>query len=591
MNTTITSLARAAALATVWYAAILAAPQQQPARDAPAAPAPISGTASVVGIVVFDDAPPRPARRAAVTVTNAENNRAVRTYTDDEGRFMLSRLPAGRYLLTALKAGHVTFTYGSPRLGLPASAIVLAEGQTFSAGTLKMLRGAVITGMVRGALGRPMPGVSVLATPFQVVAGERRAMGSIQTSFATTDDRGIYRMFGLAPGSYLVSVQSRFGNSTDMAQPTEAEYRAAAAPTGSGPMPASGPNVIFAPTIFPGVADESVAVPVVLSAGEERTGVDMQLQLIATAKVSGTILGVGGQPMISAIRMFARGGTILGESLGALGAVSQGTLDGAFSISGVAPGAYQLLALAAPLLANGQPPPVASLWAMTDIQVTGKDVIGLTLALQPMLKVSGTVVYEGAVVKPPENLRASIRVLSSTPLLFPGGQGPVAPDGTFTIEGIVPGSYRLVMTGSGSGTAKSALLGGKDALDVPIEIRAGADVSGLVVTVANKLGEIAGKLVDGKGDPAPRFYVQVFPTDESMWLPGARRVKNTRASTDGSFSIIGLPAGEYYVCALTEYDPSTASDPSFLAPLVASSVKVTLADGEKKVQILKLAGG
>jgi hypothetical protein len=439
-----------------------------------------------------------------------------------------------------------------------------------------------------------MPGISVQATPFQVVAGERRAMRSVPPSFATTDDRGIYRMFGLAPGNYLVSIQARFGGpgGVDMAQPTEAEYRAAAAPAGSGPMPAAGPNVIFAPVIFPGVADESAAVPVALSAGEERTGIDMQLQLIATAKVAGTILGIGGQPMISAIRMFARSGTILGESvLGALGAVSQGALDGAFSITGVAPGTYQLLAVAAPLMANGQPPQAPSLWAMTEIQVTGKDVTGLALSLQPMLKVSGTLVFEGA-TKPPEGTRTSIRMMASTPQLFPGGQGVVAADGTFTIEGIVPGAYRLATSVSASGwTPKSALLGGKDAFDVPIDIRAGADVSGLVVTVANKLGEIAGKLVDGNGAPAPRFYVQVFPTDESLWLPDARRVKNVRASTDGSFSIPGLPAGEYYICALTEYDPATASDPSFLAPLVAASVKITLTDGEKKLQVLKLAGG
>jgi hypothetical protein len=200
-------------------------------------------------------------------------------------------------------------------------------------------------------------------------------------------------------------------------------------------------------------------------------------------------------------------------------------------------------------------------------------------------------VFEGA-AKPPEGQRTVIRMLSSTPQLFPAIPGTVAPDGTFTIEGIVPGAYRVGANIAVAGwTPKSAMLGGKDAFDVPIEIRAGADVSGLVVTMANKLGEIAGKLVDGKGDPAPRFYVQVFPTDASMWLPGARRVKNVRASSDGSFSIPALPAGEYYLCALTEYDPSTASDPSFLAPLVASSVKVTLADGEKKVQILKLAGG
>src|SRR4051812_38539112 len=117
------NVARAAALAALWCAAVLAVPQQS-VRDTPAAPAPISGTASVVGTVLFDDVPPKPARRVAVTMTNSENSRAVRTYTDDAGRFTISGLPAGRYLLTALKGGQVTFTYGSPRLGLPGSAIV-----------------------------------------------------------------------------------------------------------------------------------------------------------------------------------------------------------------------------------------------------------------------------------------------------------------------------------------------------------------------------------------------------------------------------------------------------------------------------------
>src|SRR6185436_3254528 len=87
-----------AALLSVSVTVLLA----QQVRDAPAAPAPISGTARIVGTVVYDDAQPVPVRRAAVTVTNAENNRAVRTYTDDAGRFALTRLPAGRYLLSAL---------------------------------------------------------------------------------------------------------------------------------------------------------------------------------------------------------------------------------------------------------------------------------------------------------------------------------------------------------------------------------------------------------------------------------------------------------------------------------------------------------
>ncbi len=563
---------------------------QQPARDTPVQPAAISGTASVVGTVMYDEVPPHPVRRAAVTVTNVENNRAVRTYTDDAGQFALNRLPAGRFILSALKAGQVTFTYGSPRPGLSGSAVVLTDGQTFSAGTLKMTRGAVITGMVLGAMGRPMPGVFVSATPFQVVAGERRAIGNLPPSSATTDDRGIYRIYGLTPATYMVSVATRFANTGDMAQPTEAEYRFAAAPPGAGPPPAPGPSVVFAPVIFPGVADEASALPVTVSAGEERSGIDIQLKLLATAKVSGTLVGGSGSSMISAVRMFAQGGSVLGDQMN-LGSANQGALDGSFAIPGVPPGSYRILAGAAELLPGGGPPQNPSLWAMVDLQVMGKDVTGLTLTLQPTLSVSGTVVFSGA-QKPVDGTRTTLSLRAATPQqLFPGGNGVAGADGAFTIGGVIPGSYRVqTFVGQPGWLPKSAMLNGKDAFDVPIDIRPGADVSGLVVTMTDRLAEITGTIVDGKGAPVPRFYVQAFPADQTMWLPGSRRVKNSRASTDGSFSISGLPAGDYYLCALTEYDPAMASDPSFLAQLVPASIKITLADGEKKTQVLKLAG-
>ena len=51
-----------------------------------------------------------------------------------------------------------------------------------------------------------------------------------------------------------------------------------------------------------------------------------------------------------------------------------------------------------------------------------------------------------------------------------------------------------------------------------------------------------------------------------------------------------MPPGEYFLAALTDPDPVQLKDPSFLEQLAASAIRVTLAEGEKKVQDVKLPG-
>jgi hypothetical protein len=83
----------------------------------------------------------------------------------------------------------------------------------------------------------------------------------------------------------------------------------------------------------------------------------------------------------------------------------------------------------------------------------------------------------------------------------------------------------------------------------------------------------------------------VFSTERAYWTPGSRRVQQARPASDGRYRLAGLPAGEYFVCALTDLDRSQLYDPAFLESLVSGSFKITLADGEKKTQDLKLASG
>jgi hypothetical protein len=138
---------------------------------------------------------------------------------------------------------------------------------------------------------------------------------------------------------------------------------------------------------------------------------------------------------------------------------------------------------------------------------------------------------------------------------------------------------------------KSAMLDGKDLADLPIEIRPGEDMTGVLVTFTRAVTEISGRVEDAAGRPVSGFPIVVFPTDRALWSPGSRRILPAKPSSDGRYRVTGLPAGEYYVCALTELDPNDLYDSAFLDQLVAGSFKITLAEGEKKVQDPRLGGG
>ena len=61
-----------------------------------------------------------------------------------------------------------------------------------------------------------------------------------------------------------------------------------------------------------------------------------------------------------------------------------------------------------------------------------------------------------------------------------------------------------------------------------------------------------------------------------------------KPATDGRFVFTDLPAGEYYLAALTDSDPIDWQTPAFLGEVAPAAVKLMLVEGEKKVQDLKI---
>jgi hypothetical protein len=83
----------------------------------------------------------------------------------------------------------------------------------------------------------------------------------------------------------------------------------------------------------------------------------------------------------------------------------------------------------------------------------------------------------------------------------------------------------------------------------------------------------------------------VYPADSRFWTPQSRRIVSTRPATDGRFTFRNLPAGEYRIAPVLDPEPGSWFDPTFLQQLDSGATRVSLGEGEKKEQNLRVQSG
>jgi protocatechuate 3,4-dioxygenase beta subunit len=571
--------------------AVVTAPQASP--QTPAA------SAVIAGIVTSDDQLAQPVRRVIVTLSGTGMAASVQRVTDDGGRFAFEGLPAGRYTLTAEKPAYIKTFHGSRRPGRgPAMPLALADGQRLTDLAIRLARGAVIAGTVFDSNGNPLASGQVSALQAVVVNGERKLIDPVAgTRLATTDDRGRYRIFGLLPGEYTVRASGSSGWTGDVRLTTAEELDQAARELRGGvTSPAAVPATVErrVPPIrqiggyFPGVSDAALAEFFTLDAGDERTGVNIRMQLARAVRVDGTSIGPDGQPLQNVMIGIANAST--GSLWTSPGGIRPGP-DGRFTLPGMTAARWVLFGRGAAGTGKTEEYP---LWAETEFTVAEQDVSGVVLRFARGAVVSGRVALRGQAAPPsPSALQISLvplPVIEGTASATPSV--PPQADGSFRIPDVAPGRYRVRVLGTGSWSLRSAMLSDRDTLDLPLEIRAGEDVGNLVVTLIDRPTEVTGTLFDQLGRPAPEFSVVVFSTDRAHWATVPRRVSGVvRLASDGRFSVTGLPPGEYYLGVLTDADASQLTDLAFLEQLATTAIRITLAEGERKVQDVKMAGG
>jgi large repetitive protein len=419
--------------------------------------------------------------------------------TNADGKFSIANIPKGIYTVTAKRTGYV-MPLG--RDGRRSFDIVLQPGDKKNDLAVKLTPTGSISGRVTGVDGVPMEGSSVMADD-----------GTGEGPQSTTDTNGNFRIGGLAPGKYRVRAGQEF-------VPFQAEIRTDGTE-----------QIHYSPTYFPNVLEPTAAMRVEVRPDFEAGGTVIQMVRTPLVFVRGVVLGV---PRNANIQLM----------LGSNGkfTVDGVRQDGTFQIPNVNPGKYRLFANAN---IGGQ----RLRTAVEDVEVANKSIDRIELRMLTPITIAGRFDFDDE------------RPQTRTPrpsLLFVdliGGTQPQRPevhdDGTFTVTGLLPGLYRVILSSPGV-FIRSLRLGMDTTEGRLLDLRHGAVGGTLTVLISSEVGEISGVVSDGNGPVAnARLALSVYDDERST-------VTFATADATGNYRFGNLPPGKYRLAAIDDGDAAAA---------------------------------
>jgi hypothetical protein len=555
--------------------------RQPPPRDTSARPqADVRASTGRITGRVLDGVTGRPMKRARVTA-NAPGtaNRAVQT--DEAGVFDFPGLPAGRYNLSVQKSGYVGLSYGQRRPLQPGTPIQLEEGQHFKDIEFRMPRGSVISGSISDEVGDPMPGITVRLMRFQYAQGVRQLA---QAGAGQTDDRGMYRIWGLNPGEYYVTaVAPNFSPRDGIAERGFGD-RGGPFVAGRGAPPSArqdDADVGYAPTYFPGVPSVFEATPITVGLGAELNDINFNVLLVRTARISGHVNNLDGTPVTSGNVTLTVDGTV-GRGGSGMNFSSRIRWDGAFSIASVPPGRYTIRARGSD--------DVAPQYGAAAITVVGEDVPDFVVVVSPGLSLTGTVAFQATQAgAPPDPTQVRVVAQPADPSAFGNAvNARVDKDGRFTLNSVPLGPHLIRANAPNGWSLRSVIVDGQDVIDTPLDVRNGQKISGVSLVFSDRQTEIAGMIADAQSRPVTESTVLAFPTDSSLWRPQARQIRTVRPDQNGRFQLRGLPPGDYYIAAIDPQQPGEWFDPAFLEEQRGNAGRVLLGDGDTRTHNIRI---
>ena len=554
---------------------------RDPAREV----APRTGTAVIRGTIT-DQETGEPIPRAMVTAMSSALSRPdpsnpqfptrpLQVITGSDGRFEFKNLPGGDYTVSVtpgeFRASHLAQMYGitgpmdMARVRRP-KPLTIRDGEVREDVNVALWRAFAVEGRVVDEFGEPMAGVEVHAKSPD--SGQRA--GRTGPWQMITDDRGMFRVFGMAPGRYLICASPRNFMLSPAAEVKERAIQ----------------------TCYPAAVVDSDAAAVTIT-NADVAGIDIRVQRSRAFTASGVALDSSGAPLaqgqVNIVRIDRTSGGAASSGIEMQG-------GGRFVARGLTPGDYALHAqIGGPF--NPQETNREREMGYVPFRVENTDVEGLVVTTAKTAKITGRVVFED---EPPSTSGSSIRIstmpdmVNRTFMMGPPATAQVRPDMTFELSGLFGPLTVQVGNPPRDWIAKSIRFKGEEIIDTLHDFTNARSSDVMEIVLTSRGARISGRVTNDKGEPAADAMLLLVPADparrRSAWNP--IMFGGAAPKADGSYQIGPVRAGEYMLAAVSQEDlprPGPGGpDPEFYERLSRVAQRITLAESEQQTLDLRV---
>lgn len=515
---------------------------QVPPKQAPKTP-----KGSVSGRVTIKDKP-APGVPVGLRKTNSGVSpleQFFKSTTDQNGLYRITNVPPGTYDIIPSAPAFVVSDIGLNNQR--AKNVIVGEAEDVEDINFSLVRGGVITGKITDADSRPViqQQVNLYAVDAFTQQQQRQIYPSINS---ITDDRGVYRFYGLPAGRYKIAV----GRAND-GQTFNASSR-----------------VIYRQVFHPDVFESDKATVIDVREGSEAGDVDVKLgRPLQTFSASGRVInGESGQPVPNVRFGLQRSN---GERFELVQNFAFSNSAGDFVVDGLVPGKYGVYLYPDPTqLLRAEP---------TSFEIMDGDVSAITIRLTKASTLSGVIVFESEDKKAwasllQMKLRAYVSSSGSAMIGTTAPPAAISSDGSFQITGLAPGMINLwLASDSGLNPPKGFMISRVEHNGVTrpqgIELKDGEQVSGVRVFISYGTGTLRGTVNVDRGvmPEGARMFARLTRVGNQVETVGSSMV-----DARGHFLMEGLPAGTYEVIVLL-------SAPSLRTGPPQTRQQVTIQDG------------